>query len=95
MIGKTNAISGGGGSVVLISKTITENGTYLASSDSADGYSSVTVDVSNFKKYHVEQTITGDTCTIAITDYVAQESNNYLIGVIVKDGKQKLYIVEE
>ena len=95
MIGKTNAISGGGGSVVLISKTITENGTYLASSDSADGYSSVTVDVSNFKKYHVEQTITGDTCTIAITDYVDQATDNYLIGVIVKDGKQKLYIVEE
>jgi len=95
MIGKTNAISGGGGSVVLISKTITENGTYLASGDSADGYSSVTVDVSNFKKYHVEQTITGNKSTIAITDYVAQESDNYLIGVVVSGDTQKLYIVEE
>ena len=39
-----NAISGGGGST-LITKSITENGTYNASSDSADGYSSVTVNV--------------------------------------------------
>ena len=35
--------SGGGG--ILISKTITENGTYNASSDNADGYSSVIVKV--------------------------------------------------
>jgi hypothetical protein len=34
-----------GGSAVLVSKTITQNGTYNASSDSADGYSSVTVNV--------------------------------------------------
>jgi hypothetical protein len=37
--------SGGGSSATLITKTITENGTYNASSDSADGYSSVTVNV--------------------------------------------------
>lgn len=36
--------SGGGGST-LITKTITENGTYAASSDNADGYSEVTVNV--------------------------------------------------
>lgn len=36
--------SGGGGST-LIEKTITANGTYNASDDSADGYSKVTVDV--------------------------------------------------
>lgn len=36
--------AGGGGST-LITKTITENGTYAAFSDNADGYSSVTVDV--------------------------------------------------
>jgi len=36
-------ISGGGST--LITKSITENGTYNASSDSADGYSSVTVNV--------------------------------------------------
>lgn len=38
--------SGGGGSSVIISKNITENGTYNASSDSADGYNPVVVNVS-------------------------------------------------
>ena len=37
--------SGGGDAPVLISKNITENGTYSAASDEADGYSSVTVGV--------------------------------------------------
>lgn len=36
-----------GGGSTLITKSITTNGTYNASSDSADGYSSVTVAVSN------------------------------------------------
>lgn len=35
----------GGGSATLITKSITENGTYSASDDSADGYSEVTVNV--------------------------------------------------
>lgn len=34
-----------GGSATLITKSITQNGTYNASSDNADGYSSVTVNV--------------------------------------------------
>ena len=38
-------ISGGGGGSTLITKSITANGTYNANSDSADGYSSVTVAV--------------------------------------------------
>lgn len=37
--------SSGGGSATLITKSITANGTYSASDDSADGYSSVTVNV--------------------------------------------------
>lgn len=37
----------GGGGPTLITKTITANGTYAASSDSADGFSSVTVDVAS------------------------------------------------
>lgn len=37
--------SGYGGGATLITKTITENGTYSATDDSADGYSSVTVNV--------------------------------------------------
>jgi hypothetical protein len=40
-----NGSGGGGGSATLITKTITANGTYSASDDSADGYSSVTVNV--------------------------------------------------
>ena len=39
--------SGGGGSTTLIEKSITANGEYNASDDSADGYSKVTVDVAN------------------------------------------------
>ena len=38
--------TGGSGSPTLITKSITANGTYNASSDNADGYSSVTVNVS-------------------------------------------------
>ena len=46
LLGK--ALDGGGGSEpVLISKTITSNGTYDASDDNADGYSSVSVSVPN------------------------------------------------
>lgn len=45
---ETNGVGeGGGGSATLIKKTITSNGTYKASSDNADGYSKVTVDVPN------------------------------------------------
>ena len=39
-------VSGGGGGATLITKNITQNGTYNASSDNADGYSQVTVNVS-------------------------------------------------
>lgn len=38
-------VSPGGGSATLITKTVTANGTYNASSDNADGYSSVTVSI--------------------------------------------------
>lgn len=38
---------GGGGSATLITKSITANGTYNAEDDNADGYSSVTVNVSS------------------------------------------------
>ena len=40
-----NTIQTGGGGSTLITKTITQNGTYNASSDNADGYSQVTVTV--------------------------------------------------
>ena len=44
--GVKTAGTGSGGGSTLITKTITANGTYNASSDNADGYSSVTVNVS-------------------------------------------------
>lgn len=94
MIGKTNAISGGT-QPVLITKNININGTYLASDDSADGYSQVVVDVSNFAKYHIEQIINGDTSELIITDYNGQATNNYLVGTITDGDTQQMYIVDE
>lgn len=44
---QTSGTSGGGGSSTLITKTITANGTYNASSDDADGYSVVTASIPN------------------------------------------------
>lgn len=52
---------GSGSAPVLISKNISENGTYNAQDDSADGYSSVTVGVSG--GYVVMNTATWDTKT--------------------------------
>lgn len=42
-IAVAQAIGGGGEAPVLVSKTVTENGIYAASTDNADGYRSVTV----------------------------------------------------
>lgn len=44
---KARRMGGGGSSPTLITKSITQNGTYSASDDSADGYSEVSVDVAN------------------------------------------------
>ena len=50
--------SGGGGSApVLITKNITQNGTYNASADNADGYSQVKVEVSGGGSTLGEKTI--------------------------------------
>ena len=46
IFGVTGSYEGGGGGATLITKNITQNGTYNASSDNADGYSQVTVNVS-------------------------------------------------
>lgn len=52
-----NIPTGGGGST-LITKSITENGTYNASSDNADGYSSVSVTVPSMFTKVGEYTLT-------------------------------------
>ena len=45
LIGPLANEGGGGGSATLINKSVSANGTYNASSDNADGYKKVTVDV--------------------------------------------------
>ena len=47
------------------------------------------------EKYHIVQTINGDTCEIAITDYTSQVTDNYLVGVVVNGDNQKLYAITE
>lgn len=53
----TIAQNGGGGSATLIEKSITENGTYSAADDEADGYSQVTVEVSGGGSYTPESNV--------------------------------------
>lgn len=54
---------------VLIPKTITENGTYAAEDDNADGYSEVEVDVSvdELKNYNLDEYIKGNLNEITTT----------------------------
>ena len=56
---KLERITGGGGST-LIEKSITANGVYNASDDSADGYSKVTVSVSGGSSKNVQTSQTTD-----------------------------------
>ena len=46
-IAKAIFSGGGGGEAVLIDKTVTDAGLYRASSDNADGYKTVNVDISD------------------------------------------------
>ena len=59
-----------GESATLITKTITTNGTYNASDDSADGYSQVTVNVSSSSEPTYETIVPLQTinCTIALSN---------------------------
>lgn len=65
MAGKILDIPSGG---TLIAKTITQNGTYNASDDNADGYSQVTVDVSGGGGHEVqityEESVNGDNLNV-------------------------------
>lgn len=57
----------GGGEAVLVTKTVTANGTYNAADDNADGFSTVTVDVQGYTIDEIAQkTIAGD-ITISAT----------------------------
>ena len=58
LLEQLNLSGGGGGSAVLIDKTVTRNGTFNARDDSADGYRSVTVEVpesGGFQPYETNQ----------------------------------------
>ncbi len=78
-----NIPSGGGGST-LITKSITQNGTYNASSDNADGYSSVTVNVS---------TVT-PTGTISITSNGTYDVTNYASANVNVSGSTPNFTIE-
>jgi hypothetical protein len=68
---ETNGVGeggGGGGGSTLIEKSITENGVYNASDDSADGYSKVTVDVSTDGHTVVLTTIPNAEVTLTSVD---------------------------
>lgn len=60
--------TGGGGSATLIEKSITENGTYAATSDNADGYSQVVVNVESQQPTLVSKTITENGTYNALDD---------------------------
>lgn len=64
-----NSISGGGGAT-LITKTITENGTYDATDDNADGYSQVTVNVIPTSEYVVTLENLRDSSTDVLNTYI-------------------------
>lgn len=63
---------GGGGEAVLINKDITANGTYNASSDSADGYKKVVVNVPNPSTGTIQITQNG---TVNVTNYASADVN--------------------
>lgn len=79
--------------ISLGEKTITEDGIYLASDDGVNGYKKVTVNAENFKLYHIEATIVGNTQSLAIVDYNGQQNNNYYMGNVSSGNTQQFFIV--
>ena len=73
--------SSGGGSSTLITKTITANGTYSASDDSADGYSSVTV--------NVPSSAASSWTKVAETSYQVSTTSTY--NVILRTGNTDIW----
>lgn len=75
----TTGTRSGGGSSTLITKNITENGTYDAEDDNADGYSSVTVNVSGGGSVTVEEKAVNfidDVTSSIVYSYTASEFAN-------------------
>lgn len=69
-----------GGSSTLITKSITANGTYDASDDSADGYSQVTV---NVPSKLVTGTFTGSTTAAAMSITVPYTGSGYPVAGVI------------
>lgn len=70
-----------GGGATLITKSITANGTYNASSDSADGYSSVTVNVSGgTPRTSTDLVVSGATVTAPAGVYATDASKSVATG---------------
>lgn len=101
--GTTYFASGGGGyTPTLITKTITENGTYSAEDDNADGYSEVTVEVptgcptitmTDYNNLTPEQKANGD---YYISDYSASITRDFpytassIVAVAKKEGSMSI-----
>ena len=75
-------------SPTLITKTITANGTYNASSDSADGYSSVTVNVSGGSSNFIQGTFTAGEAGSVQTITLPYSGNGFIkcLSIFVADG---------
>lgn len=75
----------GGNSATLIEKTITENGTYVASDDSVSGYSSVTVEVPSAPtpetfEVEIEVILPGDSVTVTVNKTYQQIKSEIDLG---------------
>lgn len=68
--------SGGGGAATLIQKLISANGVYNASSDNADGYSKVTVDVPNTYTAEDEGKVVDNGALVAQTAMASEVTEN-------------------
>lgn len=71
------AAGGGGGEATLINKNVSANGTYNASSDSADGYKKVVVDVPNSYGAGDEGKVVSNGGLVAQTSATKTENGTY------------------
>lgn len=79
-VSAVQAIPTGGAAPTLVTKSITANGTYNASSDNADGYSSVTVNVqaSGTNVIHVQYIASADALSTSAGGNTLAYYNNYI-----------------
>ena len=99
---------GAGGSAVLTTKSITQNGTYNASADNADGYSQVTVnvsgggveyvDLSSFANYFNRNTTTPTITQISTTEvgltFTNQNASGYELASFSFPLDKGIYVAE-